>query len=326
MKLLVVPVGLSMTHLLPGGISTHTFLEINEPAILNQSVTDLPVLLSLGVIGGLMYVAYKVRTFWPWLTLGIAWFFITILPVANLLPNASLMHEKYAYLPSVGYAIFVGWFVYSTFGLLQGRFNSKMAAGVLAAGVVLLTGWYGYLTIERNEDWTNNVVLWEKTASQVPNNPIVQYQLGSAYRDAGELADAEQAYAQALWLHPAFVEALNNLGVINEKQGDLNEAEGYLVQGLAIRPTASDLHHNLGVVYTKQGKLEEALEVYGRAVRLDPTDAQVRFNMAEVYVKLGDNYVTDGKIEEAILIYREAIHTYPDFQPARQRLLELERE
>jgi tetratricopeptide (TPR) repeat protein len=93
--------------------------------------------------------------------------------------------------------------------------------------------------------------------------------LGSAYRQMGELAAAKQCYETALQLAPHRTMAMIGLGLIAEKNGDLTEAVGQYSRAMAIEPT--DVGFLLLADALKQkGQLEEAKAIYERVARFSP--------------------------------------------------------
>ncbi|MCK5342327.1 MAG: tetratricopeptide repeat protein, partial [Candidatus Heimdallarchaeota archaeon] len=198
--------------------------------------------------------------------------------------------EKYTYLASVGYVLILAWLIHQLYRGLQ----KKKYKNWLIVGVGILTCWYGYLTLVRNADWKNDVVLWEKTVEQSAENPLAHYKLGSAYRDSGDLTKAKASYLTSLKMYPKLTEALNNLGVIAEKEKDYENAEEYYLRAIEIRPTMPELHNNLGVVYLRQERYREAIEEFTLALQYDRNYLQAKINLVEAQKRLKTFQIEGG--------------------------------
>jgi tetratricopeptide (TPR) repeat protein len=93
--------------------------------------------------------------------------------------------------------------------------------------------------------------------------------LGSAYRQVGELAAAKRCYETALQLAPDHTMAMIGLGLIAEKNGDFSEAVGQYSHAMAIEPT--DVGFLLLADALKQkGQIEEARAIEERVARFSP--------------------------------------------------------
>jgi tetratricopeptide (TPR) repeat protein len=93
--------------------------------------------------------------------------------------------------------------------------------------------------------------------------------LGSAYRQMGELTKAKQCYETALQLAPEQPMAMIGLGLIAQRNGDPGEAVRQYSRAMAIQPTDVGfilLAHAL----QQDGRLEEGKAISERVARLSP--------------------------------------------------------
>jgi tetratricopeptide (TPR) repeat protein len=279
LEILVWPVKLNYNHMLPGDIAAHTLIEINSEAILKQRFSDTPILFSLMVIGVLVWLAVKLWRNSRFLSLGIAWTLIGLLPGINLYPNASQFQERYAYMASLGFCLAIGFGLAEIYSWLNRKAGTHKATVLMTVVLIGISGYYGYRTYTRNIDWRSEVAIWAKTLEDSPDNAIVVYKLGSAYRDEGKLDKAKKWYLQSLELYPNLVEAMNNLGVIAEKSGELGEARKYYEQALKLRPGMSELYNNLGVIELREKNNNQAVSLFTRAIELNPEYVQAQQNL-----------------------------------------------
>ncbi len=93
--------------------------------------------------------------------------------------------------------------------------------------------------------------------------------MGSAYRQIGELTKAKQYFETALQLSPNETMAMVGLGLIAEKNGDLTESVRQYSRAMAVKPTDVGfllLAHAL----QQEGKTDEANTILERVARLSP--------------------------------------------------------
>lgn len=153
----------------------------------------------------------------PWLSFGIIWFFLHLLPTNSLVPRLDVANERQLYL--------AGWGLYLACGAaamlwweragIENRTQPARAAFTVltfALMVVLMTA-----TIARNDVYRNEVALWEDTTAKAPQKARAFNNLGYAYFLAGRHDEARKAYEAALRLNPRFELAGNNLAALNRR-------------------------------------------------------------------------------------------------------------
>lgn len=214
LRLIVLPVGQSVRHSV--WIPT-TWL---DPRALWSMLVVAAVLAA-----GLLSIRRR-----PHLAWGIGWFFVTLLPVMNLVPiRGSMMGERFCYLPALG-------ILYALYQIAEGvkscldpplsarsaradggrpdpsgRIKTRLdpiAALVLAVVVVAL----GVLTVERNRDWKDSVSLLEAAARTVPDNNAIRFNLVGEYHRIGEREKGRAHYMAGLANARAQVERFRQLG------------------------------------------------------------------------------------------------------------------
>jgi tetratricopeptide (TPR) repeat protein len=82
--------------------------------------------------------------------------------------------------------------------------------------------------------------------------------LGVLQRKAGELAEAEALFREALAIDASFAPALYQLGTVLEYEGRVDEAVTALQQAAAADPAYAEPHFALSRIYRRQGKSKEA--------------------------------------------------------------------
>ncbi len=91
----------------------------------------------------------------------------------------------------------------------------------------------------------------------------------------GQTQAAEACFIKALLLAPDFVEALINLGWVNEQHGAVAEAEACYKRALTLRPDCVRIYLNLGVLFLHTKRFFESEAACRRAVQIAPHDPEV---------------------------------------------------
>jgi len=147
-----------------------------------------------------------------------------------------------------------------------------------------------------------------------PKDPVIQYDLATAYDQRGLSSEALAHYQKALALKPDFPEALNALGAYYAARGQYDLAEPCFQKALA-NPFYETPHlalYNLGLVYEKKGDLETALKQYQQAVRFQPAYGPAYYRMGEILEVL-------RRGDEAREAYGKTITYNPDMVEAHFR-------
>jgi tetratricopeptide (TPR) repeat protein len=199
-------------------------------------------------------------------SVGVAWFFLALLPESSVIPIDDVINEHRVYLPSVGFfaAVAAGG------ALLAGRVRRADPARLTWLTALLLSVVLAVATLRRNAVWADDVALWSDAAEKSPNkvrplnnlayalatarrheegvavlrravsldpkNPIVRNQLAAALLGLGRTAEAEPHLREAIRLDPASPEPIFNLAVMLSRTGRAAEAAGWFRRFLEVAP------------------------------------------------------------------------------------------
>jgi tetratricopeptide (TPR) repeat protein len=130
----------------------------------------------------------------------------------------------------------------------------------------------------------------QKRAADRLRESEVWFQKGLDLEESGApVAEAIDAYRQALALNPEAAGALVNLGTIYYRQRKFNDAEIYYRAAIEADPAYPLAQFNLGNLYDELGRLDEAFRHYRFALGLNPGYADAHFNLALLCERTGDN-------------------------------------
>jgi Tfp pilus assembly protein PilF len=130
---------------------------------------------------------------------------------------------------------------------------------------------------------------------------------------AGDAAQAQRLYRQALQADPALAEAHANLAYLEELAGEAEQALDHYRQALALNPDLAQVLVNYGALLASQQCLDAAESAYRRALLLDAS-------LVSAWSNLGALLGAQGRDAEAEHTLRQALALDPQHRSARINL------
>ncbi|UCF80471.1 MAG: tetratricopeptide repeat protein [Acidobacteriota bacterium] len=321
LRLLVFPRGLSISH----GFDM-------------EGVMSAAFWASLFVIGGILFLAWKLRGRWGLLSFAILWYFVTLLPTSSILPLTIPVNEHRTYLPAVGFVVTVAFLL----GLITtkseeahtrlqpapasprhigassgqaptlGRRWQALSKFVVPFFAVVV-GIFSVAVFARNQAWKTPITIWKDAVKKYPSNAHAYEALGVVYGNLGRWTESIEACKQAIRLRPGYAEAHLNLGFAYGKLGRYAEEVEAYKQAIRLKPDLAEAHYNLGSAYGNLGRWAEVIEACKQALRLRPGYAEAHLNLGFAYGKI-DRYA------EEVEAYKQATRLKPDLAEAHYNL------
>jgi hypothetical protein len=224
----------------------------------------------------------------------LAWLVLTLGPSLAILwkiPDAPVA-ERYLYLPSVGVCLLAGDLVARLWSVAPSRAVRLTIGGAVAA--ILLAAAVG--TVRRNPVWHDDIALWEDTEPKSQLSGMAARSIGTAYQQAGRVAEARAAFERALSRRnsPRGLQTIyNNLGTLAMYDRDYAAAQRHYEAALAANPSP-DTMFNLGLAIVHGGgrtpqAAQAALAHYQRAKAANPHDPDIEAAIADAYQILGEH-------------------------------------
>lgn len=274
------------------------------------------VLLSLLVWLGLLYAVikgWKSRTWWAY---GIIFYVCTMSITSNIVfPIGTNMSERFAFLPSVGFALIAGYAI----SLALNSSNRKLALNISLALLLLLGTW----TLIRSRVWKDNSTLFTtdiktskrsaKLLNAVGGDLITRAEVEKDVALKNQMLSEAQGYLkQALEIHPNYKLGYLLLGNASFHLGDIDQAITYFRHVLKLDPEYPEGKRNLGVALRDQGKIQgEKNHNLTGAIALLQEAVQYLPNDYETYQLLGVAYGQAGETQKAIEYFKKEIELAP---------------
>ncbi len=247
---------------------------------------------------------------------GLVWIPITLIPALAIRQvGYNVFAERYLYLPSAG-ACLVGA------GLLCGLYArpARSAKWIAAALALALVAAFAFQTVRRNGVWKDDFTLDRQTILDSPNAAPIYSDLGHAYYQRGEYAEALAAGREALDAaqrdyrqNPRFVsDAYAGMGTAELALRRGAQAESDFHHALAAYPNA-DAYLNLGVIAFQRGDYRSTAALSKQAIRASPT-----YGLA--YNNAGAGLLAMGQVADAMPYLEKAVELEPRYTQARINL------
>ena len=258
---------------------------------------DWDAWLGLTLIFACIAIAIMLAKKRPGVTLGIFFFFITLLPVSNwIMPIALLMAERFLYTPVFGFALLAGiaWAAIS-----PDRLRRIVAAGVVAAAAILCIG--------HNYIWQDTLTFHQNAVERVPNNARARLGYGFALLRMNKTAEAKTEFEAGLRIMPWSAPLLAGLATTMVRiDGGCDRARPVLARSLTIQPGQWQSLWLLGDCLRMEHRMNQAEQAYGLAVQnADFPDAELLASWARTLEAL-------GKTPSAVAAYERAASINPN--------------
>lgn len=241
---------------------------------------------------------------------------LPILPLLNLsvFIEGEIAHDRYLYLPSVGFCIIVG----SVLRLIRiGRVKLLGLPLAQALVVLVLLCVLAGGTAVQSVPWSSDLLLYHRGYTAAPNNKVVKNNLAIELSKRELYEEAIPMFQRALEADPDDWIALSNIGYDYFQIGRFNEAERDLNRAIQLNWASPGPHLSLGLVKQAQGRLDEAAERISEAINL-------RANGDGFHEALGNVLRQQGDFRGAVAQFKAEIELHPERSSAREQIKELE--
>jgi len=236
----------------------------------------------------------------------LAFLIIFLVPVLNFKAfrtEESLLHDRYLYLPSIGFCILVAM----AFEWISNRFAEQQRKAFITATAIAAAVLFG-LTFYQNFTWQDELAMTNHALKVTPQWPFLHNYLGAYYSDQHKYIEAEQAYLDAIAIDPKYYDAYSNVGDLYREQGKLADAEQAYIKAIDYGAPYAETYYNLGVAYINDNKLADAEQPLLRTLAISPAHIKARYNLAWTY----DREQKDSLAEQAYTETLQYDPTYPE--------------
>ncbi len=264
------------------------------------STVALPLLLTIAAVVALTWIARRSRL----AAFLIAWIFLTLLPalvgIADFL-EMEMVHDRYLYLPSVGFAILLGIGLRKLPAAKLEIFG--FPASQASAAMVVIAA-LGIGTAIQSASWRDDHALFTHGLKYAPRNPLLlnhlandsykrgrpdeavgfyrtsleadpnlwhtNFALALTLYDLRRFPEAEQALKRAAAIDPRNPNQYYYLGLVQAATGRDADAEASLRAAAERAGSMPGFHRTLALLLVREGKLAEARDQFQAELAIDP--------------------------------------------------------
>lgn len=285
-QLLTVPIDLTLYH------TMYVF-----PVWLNWLI----LLNYLGLVGYFWVRGNKSITFLLLMVL------VAILPSMAPVKVSWLVAERYAFLASWAWCLFLAYLAYYLWK------NNRILTGVTIA---VLFGVWSVRLVMRNIDWQTNHNLWVNTCQVSPNSHNAWNNIGDDYDKLKDYPNAVKGFTQSVLVKPNYADAYHNRANILFKTGRMDLAREMYETGLRFSPQLFQSYISLVQIDLMEKRLQDALAHTEALVKVEPNNPQSWYIAGIVFDNMGDK-------NKALEMVKKSLTINPNFEPSKQLYLNL---
>jgi hypothetical protein len=219
----------------------------------------------LGVFA-ITVVVWLARGRRPYLLVGWLLFLVMLLPVIGLIQvGVQSMADRYMYLPFIGVALAVVWFIADVL-------KAKQSQAVAALSIVICA----MLTWNQANYWRSNEALFTHALDVIGESAYMRNNLAAALWMHGRQAEAIAQRERVVQLSSNSAEAHRALGMDYLAVGRTKESLDQLEQALSIEPENALIYLNLAQYFETTGNIPNAIETLREGARRVPRSQEIK--------------------------------------------------
>lgn len=222
----------------------------------------------ISIVGLIILMRYAIKQKFKLnlISLGILWFLIVILPVAQFIPIGMAQYsDRYAYLAIIGVAI-------PSYILISKIRYTFIISIAIFIGFTLLN--FNYQPV-----WKNSETLWSRVISDYPNSEVGYNNLANTYKSKGSYKEAIDLYYEAAKKTNNPFKTLNNIGFELNKMNLPDSALLFLKRSMSINDQYAGVYLNMGNAYYTKQVYDSALIYYYKSIELAPNQKSPHMNI-----------------------------------------------
>ncbi len=253
------------------------------------------------VTAGMLALAISAWRTRPHLTVGLLWFFGTLIPVIGLVQAGRQAHaDRYMYVPMVGMLIVLAWGAADVYARSR-RMRHLISVAATAFCIVCLV-------VARRDVayWQNSGTLFQRALDVTRGNVAAEEHLAAYDLETGRLPAAVEHYESALAIDPTYAPAEANLGVALKKLEGCATAERHFEAAIHLNPNYAAPRFNLGLCRSEDRDYAGAAADFESAVQIQPVYPDARLQLSLALAKI------PGRTPDAIRELEEALQLEPE--------------
>jgi Tfp pilus assembly protein PilF len=240
----------------------------------------------------------------------VLWIALTILPAIVALGTLGIhdaVHDRYLYLPSVGFS----WLIALTVARRETWSFPRQKVLLTALIVALCVSWC-VACIHENQYWRNDFTLYQRAAERSPENVLALTSYALQCDRQGQPEEAVALLRKASALDPDYFSAWNGLGAVEAKLNHVPEARAAFARADALVPDSQPAVHaqialQLAEMELRARNPEAAILQLAKTLALAPDNPKAHMGLAAAYALEGKMEDSRREQELANSLYSHAV-------------------
>lgn len=286
LQLLALPINLNVLHPIPsikmwGGFA---------------------IILSTIVITSLIVIAVLFIKRKKYLSFGILFVLISLIPASNILPTPIPILEHRLYVPMIGFSVMI-------IAMLE-IVNQKIKNNIIivSSGLIIAIC-LSIISILRLPVWSNSEKLWLDVIKKSPEYDLAYYNLGTYYLQNNRILEAIPYLEQALIKNPRGTDVIMNLGYAYLNAKNYEKAADVYRKLMQLEPYNEQAYIGMGNALRSLRRYQEAIAVYRDGIDKIPNSAILHYELALCYGFVGGE-------EDAEIALKKSIELNKTYAPA----------
>ncbi|MBD3345937.1 MAG: tetratricopeptide repeat protein [Chitinivibrionales bacterium] len=262
---------------------------------------NIPLLMiALGFIGAMTFLAVKNIGRFPWLGVGWFWYLGTLVPVIGIVKiGAQARADRYAYVPLIGLFIIFAWTMKELFKKRRHIITVKI---FIACTILLLLA---RSTRQQIQHWHNGLTVFSHALKVTEGNYIAHTNIGAIFFRQGLYDTASFHFNEALKIKPHDAIANYNLGLVFAYKGDCFQSIDRFRKAIESDPEYAKAYHNMGVAFKDSGVYSAAEDCFKNAITVE---ADFRLS----YISLGRLFFQTNRQDSSLKYWKRALELQSD--------------
>lgn len=237
----------------------------------------------------------------PAVVFGILLYVVTIFPVMQVIPfhNASLVADRYAYLPIVGIAMFFGYGI-----RMKSEEIDNISSTMYNFLMVFLVISISTTTLNRIFVWKDSITLFSDMIEKNPKLAIAYGNRAYAKILTGDFTGAIEDCNIVLRMNPFDGKAYYNKGNAYSQLNKFDSALICYTSAVQNGFATANVYYNRGNAYYKLGNSDSTIADYNRALLSSPQRLDIYFNMGYVYLTSKKDYQKAIAYFDSVLLHK----------------------
>ncbi len=234
------------------------------------------------MLAGIVFCVFKFAKNRNALLCALLIFMITL--SLNLLPllEDGYLASRYAYLPSVGFGLFIA-LLYAELEKTKAYLKFNKVFMILFVMIMLM---FSFISYQRTRVWNNTFSLFNDVIEKNADNVFAYNSRGIAKYEKKDLDGSIADFSKAVKINPSYDGAYYNRAISYYESSQTELALNDYDKAIVLNTNFAKAYDGRGILYMETlNKLPEAISDFTNAVKINPDFAQAYYNRGVAYAK-----------------------------------------